>query len=374
VAGPLLDRRVARVEARLNGLFTGGPYRISPAGARLHRGLVVADLHSDSLLWGRDLLARGTRGHVDVPRLEDGNVALQVFAASTKVPRHANLVRNDDRTDDVLLLALAQRWPPATWTSLLARALHLARRLNVTAARSGGRLRVVTTREDLRGLLAARAAGDRVIGGLLAVEGAHALDGDPANVDVLADAGYRMMSPSHLFDTKFGGSAHGVSRGGLTDAGREMIRRMERRSMIVDVAHASAATIADVLAVAARPVVASHTGVCGTCDHVRNLADDQLRGIANTGGLAGIGFWETATGGRDAAAIARAVRYAVELVGSRHVAIGSDWDGAVAVPFDAGGLATLTDALLADGLTEDAIRDVMGGNVIRLLEATLPPA
>ena len=99
--------------------------------------------------------------------------------------------------------------------------------------------------------------------GLLAIEGAHALDGDPANVDVVADAGFRMMSPSHFFDNEFGGSAHGVAKAGLTAAGREMVRRMEARGMIVDLAHASAATIDDVLAMATRPVVASHTGVRG---------------------------------------------------------------------------------------------------------------
>jgi len=90
---------------------------------------------------------------------------------------------------------------------------------------------------------------------MLAIEGAHALDDDPANVEVVADAGFRMMSPTHFFDNAFGGSAHGVVKGGLTAAGREMVERMEARRMIVDVAHASVATIDDVLAMATRPIV-----------------------------------------------------------------------------------------------------------------------
>ena len=98
---------------------------------------------------------------------------------------------------------------------------------------------------------------------LLAIEGAHALDGDLDNIDRLVEAGYRMMSPSHFFDTPFGGSAHGIAKGGLTDLGREMIRRMEARSMLLDLSHASPATIDDALAVATRPVVVSHTGVRG---------------------------------------------------------------------------------------------------------------
>ena len=90
-----------------------------------------------------------------------------------------------------------------------------------------------------------------------------------------------MMSPSHFFDNAFGGSAHGLEKGGLTDAGREMVRRMEARRMLVDVAHASASTIDDVLAMTTRPVVASHTGVRGVADNARNLTDDHLRGIAD---------------------------------------------------------------------------------------------
>ena len=205
---------------------------------------------------------RSTRGHVDVPRLLEGNVALQVLAATTKSPRHLNIERNDDRSDDVVLLALALGWPPATWRRLLPRALHLAARADDLAARSDGAFRVIRSSGDLADYEAARRARSGAsTAGLLAIEGAHALDGDPANVEVVADAGFRMMSPSHFFDNAFGGSAHGIDKGGLTAAGREMVRRMEARGMLVDVAHASAATIDDILAMAARPVVASHTGV-----------------------------------------------------------------------------------------------------------------
>src|SRR6187397_819134 len=103
-----------------------------------------------------------------------------------------------------------------------------------------------------------------------------------------------------------------------------MVERMEARGMLVDVAHASPATVDDILASAARPVVASHTGLRGIADNIRNLSDAQARGIAATGGLLGIGFWPTASGGDDAAAIARAIRYAVDVAGIDHVGLGSD--------------------------------------------------
>jgi microsomal dipeptidase-like Zn-dependent dipeptidase len=379
VLGPPLRRAggtalSARTERRLNPVADPGPYRIDAVTSDLHERLAVVDLHADSLLWGRDLLQRASRGHVDLPRLVAGNVALQVFAVATKVPRHLNIERNDDRTDDIALVALVQGWPPATWRSLLARAVYQAGRLAATAARSNGRLTIVRSAADVDWLLARRSAGDSVVGGLLAIEGAHALDGDPANVDRLFDAGYRMVGLAHFFDNDVAGSAHGIGKGGLTPAGRDVVRRLEARSMLVDLAHASAATIDDVLATATRPVVVSHTGVRGTEDNARNLSDDQLRGVAATGGVVGIGFWPTASGGRDAASIARALGHAVAVIGSDHVALGSDFDGAVPMPFDASGLGLLTAALLAEGLDEATIMAVMGGSAVRLLREALPPS
>jgi membrane dipeptidase len=373
VGARIVGRRLmARTEARLCTTADAPSVLVSDRARELHRRLWIADLHADSLLWGRDLLVRAERGQVDVPRLIDGNVALQVLAVTTKSPRHLNIERNDDRSDDVIFLALAQGWPPATWRRLLPRALHLAGRAHETAARSGGRLTIIESRADLTGYETARRDRPAITAALLSIEGAHALDGDPANVEVVADAGFRMMSPSHFFDNAFGGSAHGIQKGGLTTRGREMIERMEARRMLVDVAHASAATIDDVLAMATRPVVASHTGVCGTCDNARNLTDAHIRGIAGTGGLIGIGFWPTACGGDDVASIARAIRYTVDVAGVEHVGLGSDFDGAVPQPFDATGLVRLTDALLEAGLGEDALARVMGGNARRLLADALP--
>lgn len=363
---------IGRTEARLCTTAALPPYAASDRARALHAELWVADLHADSLLWGRDLLRRGTRGHVDVPRLIEGNVALQVLAASTKSPRHLNLDRNDDRSDDVILLAIALGWPPATWRRLLPRALYMASRADRFAARSNGRLRIIRSAADLAAYDTDRAARPDISAGLLAIEGAHALDDDPANVDVVADAGFRMMGPAHFFDNPFAGSAHGVEKGGLTELGREMVRRMEARSMLVDVAHASSATVDDVLAMAERPVIASHTGLRGVVDSIRNLSDEQARGIAASGGILGIGFWPTVCGGATPDDIARAITHAIRVAGVEHVALGSDFDGAVQVPFDATGLVVLTDALIEAGLGDDAIRKVMGGNVRRLLAETLP--
>lgn len=361
-----------KLDAAMNEVVQPPPYVVPADVAAFHESLTVVDLHADTLLWSRDLAKPQERGHVDLVRLSEGNVALQVFSAVTQSPRGMNIEKNDDSTDNIFWLVLAQRWPPRTWFSYLERALYQADRLRSATVRSDNHLAIIRTRRDLAIFMERRRLEPAIVAGLLAIEGAHALEGDPGNVDVLFDAGYRMMSMAHFFDSDLGGSAHGVDKGGLTEKGRDVLSRMEAKGMIVDLSHASAAQIDDVLALATKPVVVSHGGVRGTCDNNRNLTDDQLKKIAANGGLMGIGFWDTATCGNDAQAIARAIRYTADLIGVDHVALGSDFDGTVTVPFDASGMALLTQALLADGFSREDIGKIMGGNVIRLLQAGLP--
>ncbi|KAF0250139.1 MAG: peptidase M19 renal dipeptidase, partial [bacterium] len=314
----------------------------------------------------------GVRGQVDIPRLIEGNVAIQAFTVVTKTPRKLNIEKNDDKTDNILLLALCERWPIATWTSLTERALFQAKRLHGFASNSEGKLRIIKSKTDLESYLQDREKTPSITAGFLGIEGAHALDGKITNIDVLFDAGFRMMAPTHFFDNEIGGSAHGLERAGLTDLGKEMIKKMEARHMIIDLAHASPKTIDDVLALATGPVVVSHTGIKGTCDNNRNLSDEQIKNIAHKGGIIGIGYWDTAVCGKDAKAIVKAIRYVVDLVGVDYVALGSDFDGAVIVPFDTTGIVQITDTLLETGLTEKEIRKIMGGNLLRVLMESLP--
>lgn len=361
-----------QIEKGMNVTLNPSPYSASARATELHSRLLVADLHADSLLWERDLLERGTRGHVDVPRLIEGNVALQAFTIVSKTPRNQNIESNDDSTDNITALAIAQRWPPSTWRSLTARALYQARKLQDAAERSGGMLTIIRSASDLASYLERRKSEPQITAGFLGIEGAHALDSNLSNIDVLFDAGIRMMAPTHFFDNDIGGSAHGVNKGGLTEKGREMIRRMEEKQMIVDLAHASEKTFEDAVMMATRPVFVSHTGVRGTCNNARNLSDDQIRAIAKTGGVIGIGYWDTATCGRDAKAIAKAIRYAIDIAGVDHIGLGSDFDGAVTVPFDTSGLVEITEALIEEGFNDSDIEKIMGGNVIRLLKEILP--
>jgi microsomal dipeptidase-like Zn-dependent dipeptidase len=360
------------VDWLVNKVLTSSYPAPSEKAVALHQKLLVADLHCDALLWNRDLLERNSRGAVDVPRLLEGNFTLQAFTVVSKVPFGLNLERNSARSDMITILAMAQRWPVATWGSLKKRALFQAQKLHDFAERSNGKLVLIKNKADLQNYLSRRQNDRSLTAGFLGSEGAQVLEGQLENLDELFDAGFRMMAPTHFFDTEIGGSAHGLEKGGLTELGRAWVKKMEGKKMIIDLAHASTKVIDDVLVLATRPLVVSHIGVKGTCDNTRNLSDDHLRRIAQTGGVIGIGFWDAAVCGTDTKAIARAMRYAANLAGVEHVSLGSDFDGAVRTPFDAAHIIQLTDALLAEGFSESEIAMIMGGNTLRVLQEVLP--
>lgn len=363
-----LGRNAERFANRVAG--SRGPV-VSPRGAALHRSSLVADLHADSLLWNRDLASRSAVGHADLPRLREGNVALQVLTIVTRFPVTASIRRTDPRAPDLItLLAVTNGWPVAAWTRLADRALYQAGKLETLAARDP-RLRLVRSRGDLDRLIADRATDPRWVGALLGIEGAHALDRDSA-LDELYAAGVRLIGLAHFFDNDYAGSAHGLAKGGLTARGRDLVFELERRGVAVDLAHASARTIDDVLAIARKPTVVSHTGIQATCDNPRNLSDAQLRAIAAAGGVIGIGGWATAVCGDSPVDVARAFRHAVAVAGDDHLALGSDFDGAVTTPFDAARLDALTEALLEAGLAEASVRKLLGENALRVLRAALP--
>lgn len=345
--------------------------RIGPEARALSNN--VADLHADTLLWKRDLLERGDRGQVDVPRLVAGGYALQVFSSVTKTPKHQNYDANPSDTDNITALTIAQLQPPRTWTSLLERSLWHARKLDRYAQSSAGRLRVVHDSADIDHLLADRGRGSTVVGGMLSIEGLQDIEGDIANLDRLYAAGFRMAGFAHFFDNRVAGSMHGEAKRGLTPLGRQVLRRMETLGMVVDVAHASHAAVADMIAMATRPLVSSHGGVQATCKVNRNLTDAEIRGIAGTGGMIGIGYWDAAICSTEPRAVAAAIQHVRDLVGIDHVGLGSDFDGAVTTGFDASQVAGVAQALLDRGFAADEVRKVMGGNVLRVLRAGIVP-
>ncbi|HWT41747.1 MAG TPA: dipeptidase [Sphingopyxis sp.] len=372
-AGAFFTLAPGLIEKDLNRIDGKPLPAVSERAQALHRTLTIVDLHSDSLLWSRNFLDRAGRGHMDLPRLEDGHVALQVLASTTKSPKGQNYDANGSDTDNITSLVIAQLQPVRTWNSLLERSLWHGEKLHRAVAASSGKLRAITTPENIDALLASRRGKMPPVGAMLSIEGLHGLEGKLANLDKLYAAGFRMAGLTHFFDNDLAGSMHGLKKGGLTPTGRQVIAAMEAKGMIVDIAHCSNACVADILKMARRPVVSSHGGVQATCKVNRNLSDAQIRGVAATGGLIGIGYWDAAVCDTSPASIAKAMKHVRDLVGIQHVALGSDYDGATTVRFDTSKLAQVTQALIDAGFSDDEIRAAMGGNAIRVLKAGLVP-
>jgi microsomal dipeptidase-like Zn-dependent dipeptidase len=346
---------------------------VSDRARVLHAELFVGDWHSDSLLWKRNLMDEHDFGHVDIPRLQQGNVALQMFTTVTKSPDGLNYNANSsEASDNITKLALVSLWPKNTWDSLAERALFQASKALELVDEFPQQVSLITSKLELSRFLKQRQANPKLIGMLLGTEGSHALDGDLSNIQRLFDSGFRMMSLQHFFDNKLGGSLHGESGEGLTEFGQQALKEMQSLGIMVDVSHSSEQVVKDVLAISKQPLLVSHTGLYGHCPSARNISDDLMRQIAASGGLIAIGYWDGAVCEPNVTEIAKAIKYGIELLGSEHIALGSDFDGAVSVPFDTSELIYLTQALLDLGLSEPQIKQVMGANMLAYLELHLP--
>ena len=361
------------VEGAMNQIDGKPLIVVSDEAKALHKTLNIVDLHSDTLMWNRELNDSASRGHMDLPRLQEGNVALQLFSSVTKTPKNQNYDGNGADTDNITLLTIAQLQPVKTWSSLTERSLYHAQKRDAAVAGSNGAIKAVDTAGQMEALLVARQKYKRAVGAMLTIEGLQNLEGKVANLDRLYNAGFRMAGLTHFFDNELAGSMHGLKKGGLTPFGRDIVRRMEAKGMIIDIAHLSHKGVAEILAMATRPVVSSHGGVQATCNVNRNLTDDEVRGVAKTGGIIGIGYWDGALCDTSPRAAAKAMKHVRDLVGIQHVALGSDYDGATTVRFDTSQLVQVTQALMDEGFTAQEIRAVMGENALRVIRAGLVP-
>lgn len=356
------------VEDSLNPRITIDHSQITPEAKSLHSTLTIMDWHADSLLWDRDLLSEAERGKVDLPRLQKGNFSLQMLTTVTKSPEGQNYVENDAGSDTITKLAILQGWPVKSWSSLLERALYQADKLANFVDESEGRLSFIKSATDLE---KQQQSPKPNIGLLLGTEGAHPLEGKLSNIDTMFEAGFRMFGLTHFFDNELGGSLHGTSEAGLTDFGRAAVKRMDELEIIIDLAHASERMAIDVLELSSRPQVVSHTGLKGACNTPRNYPDDLMKAIAEKGGLIAIGFWDAAVCDASPMGIAKVIQYGILLVGADHIALGSDWDGAVKT-IAADDIIAVTDALIKLGVSEADIRKVMGENSVNFLARWLP--
>jgi microsomal dipeptidase-like Zn-dependent dipeptidase len=363
------------------------------------KGLFLADLHADTLLWGIDPLAPRTGGHLDGPRLSASGIGLQVFAAPTWTPlpfrkEAKGLVVSRTGFDQAIGLFPTELLAPARlrFSKKRSRALRIARRFDEMVEMSQDRkapfrahpVKTATDFDKLHTRTGGEYDGRPVVAVMLALEGLHWLTGssDKAQVEEavteLYDAGYRMMAPTHRFSNGLGGSNEDSDgRIGLTPAGRKFINTCLQKKIIVDLAHASPALIREAAGIALtqedgpRPLIVSHCGIKAVHSVSRNLSVADIRSVASTGGLIGIGFWRGAMGWTDddpfedkmgkivesfraALGILSAHDFAEEMTGRyghydpyEHLAFGSDFDGATTMAFDVTGVSHVVAALAA---------------------------
>ena len=361
------------LDKSMNPVSDHSAYLVSKKAQEMHESLIVGDWHADSALWNRDLKKTYDYGHVDIPRLQKGNVALQMFTTVTKSPAGQNYEKNNsDSRDNITALAIIQRWPIKTWFSLYERALYQSNKIISLAERDPENFMLIKSQNDLDIFLLKRKINSRLVGGLIGTEGSHALDGSIDNIENLYKNGFRMMSLQHFFDNRLGGSLHGTSGEGLTEFGIKAIQEMMRLDIIIDLSHSSQQVVKDVLEISDQPLVISHTGFNGHCKSARNISDDLMKEISSRGGLIAVGFWDAAICDNTPKVVAEAINYGIKLIGVDHVSLGSDFDGTIEPGFDTSELQAITHELIELGLEEVEIKKVMGLNMLTFLQNNLP--
>jgi len=354
----------------VNRSIIEAPYAVSPVARRLHDTLLIADLHIDSAVHLVDFSKSQPYGHVGRDRLLAGGMSLMTLSLPTEVTIDPWRIVNG-----MAIGGIVNGQPYDTWFSNFNRGRYFIAHVDDIVARNPDRMFIIRDQADLRRLVRSWApGGDRKLGIVLSVEGIHILDNDLGNMRQLLDSGVRMIALTHGFDNEAAGSNTGTERGGLTDYGHEVLQMIDDNDVILDLAHLSEQAANEALDSVSKPVVISHTGVRGTCDKPRNVSDDIIRRVGENGGIIGVGLFSIVLCGDDPDSIVRAMNHIRDLVGIEHIAIGSDYDGAVTVIFDVGGLPLLTDALLANGYAPEEIRMIMGGNTLRILSQVLPSA
>ena len=359
----------------------------------LHHRAIVCDLHCDTvmrLLQGVPLGMRGHSGHIDIPRLKEGGVDLQVFACWV------------DPVD-----VLPEHYIYST--------KQLIGKLLCELQANQSAIALATTGSQAENII----AQDK-IAAVLAIEGGHSIQNSIDTLKAFHQQGVRCLTLTWNNSLDWADAAADTlpQHDGLTNFGREIVVAMNTIGMMIDVSHASESTFWDVIETTSDPIIASHSCAHALCPHYRNLKDDQIRAIARNGGMIGIHFysgfldstfereytilkskyrahidslWEAykenidryhqernALLGDELRTIQLSVErvidhidYIVKLVGPEYVGLGSDFDGTSQVPrelADCSRMPFITTKLIERGYSERNIQKILGGNFMRIFK------
>ena len=380
---------------------------VSPRAMTLWRAAIVVDTHNDLPTKIAD-----ERLNPDVRN----PVGLERGQSNTDLPR----LRQSGLTGVFLSAFVDAPYAFMTPDSSFARAMLLTNHVKAFVRRNPRRLLFATTGADLR-----RAKREGRIAIFVGVEGGHAIQGSIANLQRLHAAGARYMTLTWNNGNSWAGAAagtNGTRTQGLTDEGKAIVREMNRLGVLVDISHVSDSTFWDAVATSTKPVIASHSSARALALHRRNLTDDMLRAVAKTGGVVNVNFFSQFIDStyinrfgaieprlraedrrlRDAGTPNEQIRMEVaalrqrlldsipetplsvlidhidhiaKVAGVDHVGIGSDFDGVTALPIgmeDVTRLPRIAQGLLDRGYSDDDVKKIIGGNMLRVLDAAIP--
>ncbi|MDI6804743.1 MAG: dipeptidase [Bacteroidota bacterium] len=367
---------------------------------KIHHDAYVFDGHNDAvhrLLAGEDLGLETTKGHIDIPRLKSGGVDASFFSVWVPPAAKSKSYFNQANSQIEALIDFAKKYPASIQVTLAASDLEKIRKEGKIAL-------------------------------LISMEGAHPLGDSIRNLDYFYSKGVRSIMPTWNNSTSWATSAEDETNTskklkykGLTDLGKNFIQRMDELGIIIDVSHAGEKTFWDIIETSKNPIIASHSSVWNIFQHWRNLKDDQIKAIANTGGLVAVNFapyfldkgfgkkveamrkrhdkkinslkksWKGSVLSREEM-IGRMLKeeyakilptisdlvdhldYVVKLVGVDYVGLGSDFDGIGVTPKgldDVSHYPEITKELVKRGYSENDIRKILGGNFLRVIEKVL---
>ena len=315
----------------------------------LHKESIVFDAHCDTLLevldGKRNLAERAEKGHVDLPRLKEGGVTAQIFAIFAR----QQYLPSGAAKEALRILDTFYRELKANEESFL----------------------LATSAADIE-----RAKREGKVAAILSLEGAEALEGDLGVLRMFHRLGVRNLGITWNFRNQAAdGLDEARSKGGLTNFGLELVRELNRLGIMIDVSHLAPAGVNDVLASSEAPVIASHSNAYALCPHRRNLADEQIQGISEKGGVIGVAFVpQFLDPDEKRASLERVldhIDYIVQVAGVDHVGLGSDFDGFfefVRVPGieDVSQMPNITFGLLERGYNVEEVKKIMGGNFLRV--------